>query len=126
MRQAHSCLVRVGIFTDNDFDKINGVTTTLKAGLGFGDRAIHPRVYAAAALGVGSPSYFAAASVGIGLPWYQEMRVYWPPLRAFARQLRRDRISILHVTTPGPVGLAARWLSKHLRLPLAGVYNPKV
>jgi glycosyltransferase involved in cell wall biosynthesis len=123
MRQAHSCRVRVGIFTDNDFDKINGVTTTLKAVLQFGDRAMQPRVYAASDLGVDSPSYFAAASVGIGLPWYQEMRVYWPPLRAFARQLRRDRISILHVTTPGPVGLAARWLSKHLRLPLVGSYH---
>jgi hypothetical protein len=99
--------MRVAIFTDNDFAKINGVTTTLKAVLRFAGEAIEPRVYTAADVGVDSPSYYAAASAGVGLPWYRDMRVYWPKLGVFARELRRQKVSLVHVTTPGPVGLAA-------------------
>ena len=43
MTGGHACDVRVGIFTDNDFDKINGVTTTLKAVLRYADDGFHPR-----------------------------------------------------------------------------------
>jgi glycosyltransferase involved in cell wall biosynthesis len=118
--------MRVGIFTDNDFDKINGVTTTLKAVLRFADEPIQPRVYTASDLAVDTPSYYATTSVGVGLPWYRDMRIYWPRLRAFARELRRQRVSIVHVTTPGPVGLAGRWLATRLRLPLVGSYHTEL
>ena len=66
--------MRVAIFTDNDFGKINGVTTTLKAVLRYADGGIHPRVYTASDLGVDTPSYFATASAGVGLPWYRDMQ----------------------------------------------------
>ncbi|HUL73258.1 MAG TPA: glycosyltransferase family 1 protein [Vicinamibacterales bacterium] len=114
--------VRVAVFTDNDFDKVNGVTTTLKAVLQFSECAA-PRVYTASDLGAESDRYLAVSARGVGLPWYREMRIYWPPLRTFARALRRDRIQVVHVTTPGPVGLAGRWLAERLRLPLVGSYH---
>src|SRR5215467_11513391 len=114
--------MRVAIFTDNDFDKINGVTTTLKAVLTFSGRAT-ARVYTASGLGSDTPSYFATASFGVGLPWYRQMRIYWPRVGAFARALRRDRIELVHISTPGPVGLAGRWLASRLRLPIVGSYH---
>ncbi len=54
------------------------------------------------------------------------MRIHWPRLLTFARELRRQRVSVVHVTTPGPVGLAARWLARHLRLPLVGSYHTEL
>jgi glycosyltransferase involved in cell wall biosynthesis len=114
--------LRVAIFTDNDFAKINGVTTTLKAVLQFSER-VEPRVYTAADLGVQTANYFATPSMGIGLPWYREMRIYWPRLAAFSRALERDEVQVIHVTTPGPIGLAGRWLAARHRLPLVGSYH---
>jgi glycosyltransferase involved in cell wall biosynthesis len=114
--------VRVAIFTDNDFGKVNGVTTTLKAVLQFSER-VEPRVYTAADLGVTTANYFATPSFGVGLPWYREMRIYWPRLFAFSKALERDGVEVIHVTTPGPVGLAGRWLAARHRLPLVGSYH---
>ncbi len=114
--------MRVAMFTDNDFGKVNGVTTTLKAVLQFSERA-EPRVYTASDLGAETPTYFATPSLGIGLPWYREMRIYWPRLGAFARALKRDGTEVIHVTTPGPVGLAGRVLAARLNLPLLGSYH---
>lgn len=115
--------MRVAIFTDNDFDKVNGVTTTLKAVLRFSGDGVEPRIYTSADLGVETPEYFAAPSVSVGLPWYREMRVYWPRLRRIARELRLDGVRVVHVTTPGPMGVAARWLAARRRLPLVGSYH---
>jgi hypothetical protein len=62
-----AALTRVAIFTDNDFDKINGVTTTLKAVLGFANGALEPRIYTAADIAVDTASYYAIGSAGVGL-----------------------------------------------------------
>jgi len=113
---------RVAIFTDNDFDKVTGVTATLKAVLQFSD-GVEPRVYTASDLGAQTDRYFAVRSLGAGLPWDREMRLYWPPLGRFARTLERDRVEVVHVTTPGPVGLAGRWLASRLGLPIVGSYH---
>lgn len=115
--------MRVAVFTDNDFEKVNGVTTTLKAVLRFIDPAVQPRVYTAASLDVQTPSYFAAGSIGAGLPLYPTMRIYWPRVRAFSREIARHHVEVVHTTTPGPVGLAARWLAAHLGVPLVGSYH---
>lgn len=114
--------MRVAIFTDNDFDKVNGVTTTLRAVLQF-SKNIRPRIYTSADLGIDTPSYFAASSIGVGLPWYREMRICWPRLATFARALERDGVDVIHVTTPGPIGVTGRWLAARLRVPLVGSYH---
>src|SRR5262245_41883379 len=116
-------MMRVAIFTDNDFDKVNGVTTTLKAVLRFTGSAADVRVYTAARRGIDQPDYFAVRSLGLGLPFYHEMKVYWPRLRVLAREIRRQRPDVIHVTTPGPIGLAGRWLAWRLGIPLVGSYH---
>ena len=115
--------IRVAVFTDNDFNKINGVTTTLNAVLRHAPARARVRIYTAADLASECPDYFAVPSVGVGLPWYREMRVYWPRLRRFEEALRRDRIDVVHITTPGPVGLAGRVLAHRLGLPVVGSYH---
>jgi hypothetical protein len=100
--------MRVAIFTDNDFDKVNGVTTTLRAVLQYAPPGIQPRVYTSADLEVDEPDYLALRSVGVGIPYYREMRIYAPRFRAFAQRAAADGVAVVHITTPGPIGLAGR------------------
>ena len=51
--------MNVAIFTDNDFDKVNGVTTAVSRGSGSAPAGIHLRVYTAASLPVETDSYLA-------------------------------------------------------------------
>ncbi len=123
-------MATIAIITDNDFDKVTGVTTTLRAVLRHAPADLRLRVYTAADLGVDEPDYCAMASWGIGLPWYPEMRIYWPHVQRLKRLLAADGADVLHITTPGPMCLAARWLSRrsggrHMAspLPMTGSYH---
>ena len=84
---------------------------------------LRPRIYTASDTAASRPDYFAVASRGIGLPWYREMKVYLPALRALRRELERDAVDLIHITTPGPMGLAARHLASALNVPIVGSYH---
>jgi glycosyltransferase involved in cell wall biosynthesis len=115
--------MKVAIFTDNDFDKINGVTTTLTALLRHAPAEIAPRIYTAATLGTDQPDYFALPSVGVGIPFYREMKMYVPHWRRYLDRVRADGIDVLHLTTPGPMGLTAVWIAAQTGLPLVGSFH---
>ena len=115
--------MNVGIFTDNDFAKVNGVTTTLKAVLAHLPGDVHARVYTADDAGAERPDYVSLRAPGVGLPFYREMRVFWPRFSAFVAQARRDRLDLVHLTTPGPIGLAARYVAWRLGLPMVGSFH---
>ena len=70
--------MKVAVFTDNDFDKINGVTTTLTALLRHAPADIKPRIFTAAGIGADYPDYLALRSFGVGMPFYPGMRMYVP------------------------------------------------
>ncbi len=116
-------MTNIAIITDNDFDKVNGVTTTLKAVLRHAPADLQVRVYTMADLAVDQPDYCAMASWGVGLPWYPEMRIYWPRIQQLRRRLQADGAQVLHLTTPGPMGLAARWVWRRGGLPMVGSYH---
>ena len=115
--------MNVAIFTDNDFDKVNGVTTTLRAVLEHAPGNIRLRVYTAAAIGRTERDYLALPSIGMPIPFYGDMQIYLPRLAAFLRHAREDQIGVVHLTTPGPVGLAAMWVARRLRLPMVGSFH---
>ncbi len=115
--------MRVAIFTDNDFDKTNGVTTTLRAVLRHLPDGLQVRIYTASELSSHGPDYLALAAFGVPIPWYGEMRMYAPPMRAFRRHLAEDDIALVHITTPGPVGLAGKRLAASLGLPTVGSFH---
>lgn len=114
---------RVAIFTDNDFDKVNGVTTALGAVLAGVPSDVAVRVYTASRLGSDTPQYLALPSWGIGVPFYPDMLMYWPPYRTLLRRLADDRINVVHLTTPGPIGIAAVAAARRLGLPLVGSFH---
>jgi len=115
--------MRVAIFTDNDFDKMNGVTTTLRAVLRHSPPDLQPRIYTMSDFASKDRDYLALASVGVPIPWYGEMRMYVPRLGAFRRHLEADDVQLIHMTTPGPAGLAAKYLSAQSKLPTVGSFH---
>ncbi len=118
--------MRVAIFTDNDFEKVNGVTTTLTAALRGQPEDVRVRVYTAADTGAEREEYFALRSIGVGIPYYSEMKMYVPRFLAFLRRARADAIDVVHYTTPGPVGLAAMFVASRLRVPMVGSFHTQL
>jgi glycosyltransferase involved in cell wall biosynthesis len=118
--------MRVAIFTDNDFDKVNGVTTTLRSVLRHAPVDVRPRIYTFSDLEIDEPEYLALRAMGFPIPYYGEMRIYVPRMRELARRLAGDGIALIHLTTPGPAGLAARYLARRLNLPLVGSFHTQL
>ena len=90
--------MKVAIFTDNDFGKVNGVTTTLRAVLHHAPTSVDLRVYTCDSVGVETPDTLGSRPVGIGIPYYDEMKMYLPPFRRFLRHAIADGVS--RCTTP--------------------------
>jgi glycosyltransferase involved in cell wall biosynthesis len=115
--------MHIGIFTDNDFEKVNGVTTTLSAALRWAPPGMRLRIYTASTLPVVQEDYLALRSIGIPIPFYAEMRMYVPRLLAYLEHARNDQLDVIHLTTPGPVGLAALFVAWRLKLPTIGSFH---
>src|SRR5262245_11104980 len=103
--------MRVAIFTDNDFGKVNGVTTALRALLAHAPRDVQPRIYTMSDVAEARPDYLALAAPGVPIPYYADMRLYRPRVGSFRRRLSEDGVEVVHLTTPGPVGVAGRYLA---------------
>lgn len=115
--------MKVAIFTDNDFDKVNGVTTALTAVLRHAPSDVLPRIYTAADLHCDQPEYLSLRSPGIGIPFYREMKMYVPRWRQYLRRVQEDGVHVLHLTTPGPLGLTALWVAGQTGLPMVGSFH---
>ncbi len=116
-------MLRVGIFTDNDFGKVNGVTTSLRAAVEHAPADLRLRVYTCDSTGADEPAYLAIRARGVGIPFYSEMKMYIPPLRALLKHAEADRLDVIHLTTPGPVGLAAMYVASRLGVPMVGSFH---
>ena len=64
--------MKVAIFTDNDFAKVNGVTTTLRAVLRHSPASMDLRVYTCDSAGIEAPEYLGLAAPGVGIPYYRD------------------------------------------------------
>jgi glycosyltransferase involved in cell wall biosynthesis len=115
--------MNIGIFTDNDFEKVNGVTTTLSAALRWAPPGMRLRIYTASTLPVVQPDYLALRSIGMPIPFYAEMRMYLPRLLAYLEHARDDQLDVVHLTTPGPIGLAALFVAWKQALPMVGSFH---
>jgi glycosyltransferase involved in cell wall biosynthesis len=115
--------MKVAIFTDHHFGKVNGVTTTLTAALDCAPSSVHLRVYTAAAQTLETGDYVALRGVAIPSPRFGSTDMFVPCLGAYVERARADRIDVVHLTTPGPMGLAAILTAWRLRLPLIGSFH---
>jgi glycosyltransferase involved in cell wall biosynthesis len=115
--------VKVAIFTDNDFSKVNGVTTALRSVLDHAPHDIEPRLYTCEGRDIERPGYTALRGIGMEIPFHSEMKVYAPPFRRFLRRAQADGIDLIHLTTPGPVGLAAMYVAARMRIRTVGSFH---
>jgi hypothetical protein len=115
--------MNVAIFTDNDFGKVNGVTTTLTAALDCAPAGLDLKVYTAAALPVEPADYLAVKSMAVPIPFCSAMDMFVPGLGVYLQRAREDRIDLIHLTTPGPIGLAAMHTAWRLQLPMVGSFH---
>lgn len=115
--------MRIAVFTDNDFDKVNGVTTTLTALVEHAPPDLSPRIYTASSRASDTPDYLALPSLPLPIPFYSEMKMYVPRWRTYLRRVIEDKIEVLHLTTPGPLGLAAVWTAAQTGIPLVGSFH---
>ena len=115
--------MNVAIFTDNDLSQVNGVTTSVRAILRYAPPDVQARVYTCDGIGLDTPDCLALRSLGLGIPYAGGTRMYWPRFRRLLSEAVRDAIDVIHLTTPGPVGLAALFVAWRTGLPLIGTFH---
>src|SRR5262245_6159975 len=120
---ATGAAMKVAIFTDNDFEKVNGVTTTLRPVLEYVPDDVDVRIYPCDDIGIDTPEYYSLRAPGMGIPFYREMKIYLPPVRRFLRRALADSVEMLHFTTPGPMGVACLWTARRLGLRVIGSFH---
>ncbi len=57
------------------------------------------------------------------MPRYEHLEIAWPPARAMLAWARAANPDVVHVSTPGPVGLVGRRAARLMGVPLLGVYH---
>jgi glycosyltransferase involved in cell wall biosynthesis len=57
------------------------------------------------------------------MPFYRELDLAYPSAKALERKLLELRPDVVHVSTPGPVGIIAKRLAIKHRLPVLGTYH---
>jgi glycosyltransferase involved in cell wall biosynthesis/predicted metal-dependent phosphoesterase TrpH len=66
------------------------------------------------------------ASTELEVPFYEGMRLGVPALPDLAETLAEGRYDLIHVTAPGPAGVAATVLSRISGMPLVGSYHTEL
>jgi glycosyltransferase involved in cell wall biosynthesis len=117
--------LKVGLFTDT-LDDVNGVGRFLRdmgaqsARLGR-SLTIHTSSR--------SPQFEMpyrrnfAPLLGVPLPCYEELQVSLPPVLEILEWADRQQFDVIHVSTPGPVGLCGLMAAAMLRVPVVGTYH---
>ena len=57
------------------------------------------------------------------MPGYPQLEIVVPPRRALLSLAKRLRPDVIHVSTPGPVGMVGRAAAKALGVPMLGTYH---
>lgn len=119
---------RVAHFTDT-FDEVNGVARTLHQQLASARRLGKPyTIVTCSPSGREAPEGVCAfGAVGAyELPEYPELKLLAPPFLRMLRHCYERGYTHIHLSTPGPVGLAGLAIARVLRLPVSGTYHTAV
>jgi len=70
------------------------------------------------------PNVFNFAPVyATKMPRYEQLEIVLPPLMKILRHLDAHQPDVIHISTPGPLGLIGFIAAKMLRVPVLGVYH---
>jgi glycosyltransferase involved in cell wall biosynthesis/predicted metal-dependent phosphoesterase TrpH len=67
-----------------------------------------------------------SAVAEVEIPFYQGMTIGVPSITAITDAIAEGRYDLIHVTSPGPAGVAAWAVAKALELPLVGSYHTEL
>lgn len=117
--------LRVGVFTDT-FDEVNGVARFLKR---LGEEASVRRRKLTIATCSPAPrdhmswrqNFEPAAS--IPMPHYPELKLSLPPVLEILEWADRQQFDVVHISTPGPMGLVGWLVAKMLKVPVLATYH---
>lgn len=62
-------------------------------------------------------------SFATSIPKYENLQVVLPPLVKMLRHIDRTQPDVIHISTPGPVGLVGLVAARMLKIPVLGVYH---
>lgn len=62
-------------------------------------------------------------SFATSIPKYENLQVVLPPLVKMLRHVDRHQPDVIHISTPGPVGMVGFIAAKMLKVPVLGVYH---
>ncbi len=117
--------LRVGLFTDT-FDETNGVGRFIRD---MGEQALDARVNltihtscAAARFQTANRRNFAPI-LSRAMPYYPTLPLSIPPLLEMLVFADQQQFDVIHVSTPGPVGLVGAIAARMLRVPLVATYH---
>lgn len=117
--------MRICLFTDTLGD-INGVSRFIRNAGDTGAAMGKPlTVLTSTRMEIPKAPHFVnvAPIVAMRMPGYEHLEVALPGPWELLRKARELRPDVIHVSTPGPVGLTGRWVAKKLGVPLAGTYH---
>ncbi len=57
------------------------------------------------------------------MPFYKELDLAFPPRGKMEAYVRQNRPDLIHISTPGPVGIVGRQIAKKLGIPMLGTYH---
>ncbi|MCP4199210.1 MAG: glycosyltransferase [Proteobacteria bacterium] len=126
---------RVVIFSDTGYD-VNGVTISLRSLVGTMRQQGHDveLVFCDSTPPEQGPQYLEQVDfvhvlkpVGsFGLPGYSEMEMGIPSLIDVMEYLARERVAVVQVSSPGPLGLVAWIAAKLMGIPVVANYHTEV
>ncbi|MCC6970945.1 MAG: glycosyltransferase family 1 protein [Phycisphaerales bacterium] len=118
-------MMRVTLFTDTLGD-VNGVCRFIQNVAEMAERTGRDlEVITSTRLPVPTRSniYNFAPLVAGAIPKYENLELVLPPLTKILRHLDRHQPDVIHISTPGPMGLIGYIAARMLRVPVLGVYH---
>lgn len=116
-------------FTDT-FTDVNGVAHTIQTMVKLAEQHETPIDVITSSYGeppVNAKTLKNFTPVGeIALPEYEMMKFGVPPFLDMLLHCERNEYTRIVISTPGPIGLAARFVAKLLNIPTAGIYHTDV
>ncbi|HEY7120465.1 MAG TPA: glycosyltransferase [Tepidisphaeraceae bacterium] len=117
--------LKVGLFTDT-LDEVNGVGRFLRD---IGEESARLGRALTIHTSSRSPRYSMpyrrnfAPLLTVPLPCYAEVQLSLPPVLEILEWADRQQFDVVHVSTPGPMGLCGLLAARMLRVPVVGTYH---
>ncbi len=119
---------KIAHFTDT-FNEINGVALSLKNQLELARKSGKNLTVITCTSQTQPPMEGLTNFSPIGvyeLPEYPEQKIFLPPFLEMLDYCYKQQFTQIHVTTPGPIGLAGLALARIMKIPVSGAYHTAI